>query len=116
MRRFVSFLVMIGFIGLTLTIHTLMIFFRILIHHYMFLSEDLRPYASLVANTLVSLLNLLAIVLIDKVFEKVATKLTRWEMHRTETEYEESLIFKLFVILSFNYYFQAFYIAFLKGR
>lgn len=37
-------------------------------------------------------------------------------MFRTESEYEESLIVKLFIILAFNYYSHAFYIAFLKGR
>jgi len=38
------------------------------------------------------------------------------EMFRTEIEYEESLIVKLFIMFSFNYYSHAFYIAFLKGR
>jgi hypothetical protein len=38
------------------------------------------------------------------------------EMYRTETKYEESLSMKLFMMLSFNYYSHAFYIAFLKGR
>lgn len=37
-------------------------------------------------------------------------------MYRTNTEYEEELSTKLFVILSLNYYFHAFYIAFIKGR
>ncbi|CAF0843667.1 unnamed protein product [Brachionus calyciflorus] len=49
-------------------------------------------------------------------YEKCAEKLTRWEMFRTESEFEDSLILKLFIILSFNYYSHAFYIAFLKGR
>ncbi len=37
-------------------------------------------------------------------------------MFRTQTEYESSLITKMFIVLSFNYYFNAFYIAFIKGR
>lgn len=38
------------------------------------------------------------------------------EMHKTETDYEESLAMKLFIFLSFNYFSHAFYIAFFKER
>ncbi len=37
-------------------------------------------------------------------------------MFRTQSEYESSLITKMFIVLSVNYYFNAFYIAFIKGR
>jgi hypothetical protein len=38
------------------------------------------------------------------------------EMFRTETQFEESLSKKLFLMTSFNFYSHAFYIAFLKGK
>ena len=38
------------------------------------------------------------------------------EMHKTESKYENSLTLKLFVLLCVNYYAQAFYISFIKGR
>jgi hypothetical protein len=37
-------------------------------------------------------------------------------MHKTETKYENYLIFKLFILFFVNYYLQAFYISFGKGR
>lgn len=37
-------------------------------------------------------------------------------MYKTETDYEENLVVKLFAICSFNYYVHVFYVAFLKGR
>lgn len=38
------------------------------------------------------------------------------EMYRTDAEYEKSLVTKLFIVLSLNYYFHGFYVAFVKGR
>jgi len=90
---------LIGFIGVTLGAHVLVIIVRIIIHHYMFLSEDLRfsiflifikinikikkiyrlrPYASVFSNVFMSFINLMVIVLIDKIFEKIAKTITRW--------------------------------------
>lgn len=37
-------------------------------------------------------------------------------MHKTETKYEKSLILKLFIVFFVNYYVQAFYVSFGKGR
>ena len=93
-----------------------------------------RPFASLFATSTSGVLTLLSIVFIDKVYEKVAKKINQWgfisiyynkfelnllflvEMHKTETKYENYLIFKLFVLFFVNYYVQAFYISFGKGR
>jgi hypothetical protein len=96
-----------------------------------------RPFATLVSNIASGVLNLAFIVLIDHAYAYAAEKIAKWgmkrkmlifillainiytflpEMHRTETDYEESLIIKLFVFLSFNYFSHAFYIAFLKER
>ena len=38
------------------------------------------------------------------------------EMHRTQTEYEDSLTFKVFVFQFVNFYSSIFYIAFFKGK
>ncbi len=37
-------------------------------------------------------------------------------MYKTEKKNEESLVVKLFILVSVNYYSHALYIAFLKGR
>lgn len=43
-------------------------------------------------------------------------KLTDWECLRTQSEYDSSLTFKLYVLQFVNYYSSLFYIAFFKGR
>ena len=44
----------------------------------------------------------------------IATKLNSFENHRTQIEYEDSMIFKQFVFQFINYYFLFAYISFLK--
>lgn len=48
------------------------------------------------------------------VYRKVAKRLTDWENHRTESEYENALILKNFIFQFVNSYISLFYIAFLK--
>lgn len=38
------------------------------------------------------------------------------EMHRTQTEFDDNLTFKVFIFQFVNYYSSIFYIAFFKGR
>ena len=38
------------------------------------------------------------------------------ELHRTETEYEDSYTFKMYFFAFVNYYSSSFYVAFFKGR
>nr|XP_047138898.1 anoctamin-7 isoform X2 [Hydra vulgaris] len=55
-------------------------------------------------------------IVLTMVYEKVALALTHWEMHRTQTEYEDNLTFKVFVFQFVNFYSSIFYIAFFKGK
>ena len=61
-----------------------------------------------------SLFNVVCIVIFGKVYEDIAVTLNDWEHHRTQTEYEDSQIFKSFVFQIVNNYFVLFFIAFLK--
>lgn len=78
MRRFIGTLVVIAFVMVTITVHVMVILLRMWLHHFLFLAEGLRPFSSFLANLFGSFLNLLVIVIIDKVFEKISAKLTRW--------------------------------------
>jgi len=55
------------------------------------------------------------ITVMNLVYKQVAVKLTDLENHRTETSYENTLIFKTFVFQFANSYTTLFYIAFVKG-
>ena len=51
-----------------------------------------------------------------KIYERLAAKLTAWEMHRTQSEFDDNLTFKVFIFQFINFYASILYIAFIKGR
>ncbi|XP_035662539.1 anoctamin-1-like isoform X3 [Branchiostoma floridae] len=69
----------------------------------------------IVSGTAVTL-NLIVILILDEIYGSVAAFLTQLECPRTETEYEDKLIFKLFLLKFVNSYASIFYVAFFKGR
>lgn len=101
--------------------------------------------AGRIASLTGSVLNLVVIMLLSKVYTRLAQILTRWgeqaypdvspmivkimqnswfiniilpptEMHRTQTKYEDAFILKVFVFQFVNFYSSPMYIAFFKGR
>ncbi|XP_076590531.1 anoctamin-7 [Chaetodon auriga] len=62
-----------------------------------------------------SVLNLLVILMLARVHTSLAHILTRWEMHRTQTKYEDMFILKVFIFQFVNFYSSPVYIAFFKG-
>eukprot|EP00004_Rigifila_ramosa_P007079 TRINITY_DN179_c0_g1_i1.p1 TRINITY_DN179_c0_g1~~TRINITY_DN179_c0_g1_i1.p1 ORF type:complete len:754 (+),score=213.52 TRINITY_DN179_c0_g1_i1:323-2263(+) len=59
-------------------------------------------------------LNSISILVLNQVYRNIAGKLTDWENHRTDTEYEDNLITKTFLFQFVNSYISLFYIAFVK--
>ncbi|XP_043926264.1 anoctamin-7 [Protopterus annectens] len=76
----------------------------------------LRASAARIASLSGSVLNLIFIMTLSKVYTSLARVLTKWEMHRTQTQYEDAFIFKVFVFQFVNFYSSPVYIAFFKGR
>uniref|UniRef100_A0A672H7N9 Anoctamin n=1 Tax=Salarias fasciatus TaxID=181472 RepID=A0A672H7N9_SALFA len=72
--------------------------------------------AGRIASFTGSVLNLLVILMLSKVYTALAHLLTRWEMHRTQTKYEDMFILKVFIFQFVNFYSSPVYIAFFKGR
>ncbi|XP_062328767.1 anoctamin-7 isoform X1 [Osmerus eperlanus] len=72
--------------------------------------------AGRIASLTGSVLNLLVILLLSHVYKSLAQILTRWEMHRTQSKYEDMFILKVFVFQFVNFYSSPVYIAFFKGR
>uniref|UniRef100_A0A672HD48 Anoctamin n=1 Tax=Salarias fasciatus TaxID=181472 RepID=A0A672HD48_SALFA len=69
-----------------------------------------------IANISSSIVNLGLILLMGRVYTALAEQLTKWEMHRTQTQYENAFIFKVFIFQFVNFYSSPFYVAFFKGR
>ncbi|KAF7645422.1 hypothetical protein LDENG_00204830 [Lucifuga dentata] len=79
-------------------------------------SAVLRTQAGNIANISSSIVNLGLILLMGRVYTALAEQLTKWEMHRTQTEYDDAFIFKVFIFQFVNFYSSPFYVAFFKGR
>ncbi|CAL8079900.1 unnamed protein product [Calicophoron daubneyi] len=92
------------------------IIYRLLIMVPLFQNELFRPNADFYATTSAALVNLVCILCLERVYEKLAYKMTEWEMHRTVSKFENQLTFKVFLFQFVNYYASIFYVAFFKGR
>ena len=66
--------------------------------------------------TLASGINAIQILVFNLLFEKISEKLTKYENHKTQTNYEISLIIKSYIFQFCNSYFSLFFIAFLKDK
>lgn len=78
---------------------------------------DISPQACVLLTTVISsLLNTISILILGKIYDILARKLTDWENHRTQTMYDDALIVKLFAFQFANNYTSCFYIAFVRGR
>ncbi|XP_067842783.1 anoctamin-7-like [Heptranchias perlo] len=74
-----------------------------------------NSFESFLLTTIVSsLLNALSIAILNKVYQIIAVKMTDWENYRTQTDYNDALIIKLFAFQFANSYSSLFYIAFLR--
>lgn len=63
-----------------------------------------------------AVINLIAIKILNYFYYYAAVFLTEHELHRTQTEYDESLGLKIYLFQFFNHYSSIFYIALLKGK
>ncbi|XP_065333493.1 anoctamin-7-like isoform X2 [Cloeon dipterum] len=92
------------------------IIYRVLVSIPLFQNATFRSQAQAIANVTGAVVNLILIMAMSRVYEKLAYRLTTWEMHRTQTEFDDNLTFKVFIFQFVNFYSSIFYIAFFKGR
>lgn len=55
-------------------------------------------------------------VILNYAYESLAEWLTELELIRTQTEFDDSLTLKIYLLQFVNYYASIFYIAFFKGK
>ncbi|XP_035755956.1 anoctamin-7 [Egretta garzetta] len=72
--------------------------------------------ASRIASITGSVVNLIFILILSKIYISLAHFLTKWEMHRTQTKYEDAFTFKVFIFQFVTFYSSPVYIAFFKGK
>lgn len=80
--------------------------------------EPFREYITpqMATSITASIINVIIIMILNNVYEKVAIWITDFELPRTKTEYENSLTLKMFLFQFVNFYSSCFYIAFFKGK
>ena len=81
---------------------------------FVMITSDDESVASM-AGTVSSIANALLIQTLNTLYHDYAVELNERENHRTETEYENSLIIKLFCFNFVNSYAPLYYIAFMKA-
>ncbi|XP_066905567.1 anoctamin-1 [Halyomorpha halys] len=77
---------------------------------------DISSYAIIFTTTTAAIINLVCIVIFHWMYSWLAEYLTELEMHRTQTEFDDSLTLKMYLLEFINYYASIFYIAFCKGK
>ncbi|XP_055596668.1 anoctamin-4 isoform X3 [Uranotaenia lowii] len=75
-----------------------------------------RKHAKLFTTMTAATINLIIIMILTRIYHKLAIHLTNLENPRTQTEYEDSYTVKIFVFEFMNFYSSLIYIAFFKGR
>jgi len=74
-----------------------------------------KPGVGVAASFIASILNAIQITVLNLVYQSLAKVLTDLENHRTDTNYEDSMITKLFMFQFVNSYASFFYIAFVAA-
>ncbi|XP_023310794.1 anoctamin-4-like [Anoplophora glabripennis] len=79
-------------------------------------STFLNKHAKIVTSVSAAVINLIIIMCLTRYYHRLAIYLTNLESPRTQTEYEDSYTFKIFLFEFMNFYSSLIYIAFFKGR
>ncbi|KAL0280787.1 UNVERIFIED_CONTAM: hypothetical protein PYX00_001978 [Menopon gallinae] len=76
----------------------------------------ITSYAILFTTATAATINLCCIVVFNWIYSWLAEYLTELELLRTQTEFDDSLTLKIYLLQFVNYYASIFYIAFFKGK
>lgn len=76
----------------------------------------INSYALLFTTSTAASINLCCIVVFNWMYTWLAEYLTERELLRTQTEFDDSLTLKIYLLQFVNYYASIFYIAFFKGK
>jgi len=75
-----------------------------------------KDFSSLTISITGAAINLIIILILNVIYDKIAIWLTNKELHRTQTDYDNALTLKSYLFQFVNFYSSIFYIAFFKGR
>ncbi|XP_030628238.1 anoctamin-2b [Chanos chanos] len=104
--------------GMTFSAVFGVIIYRITVSALMAMSSDpeTKSNVRVTVTATAVIINLVVILILDEIYGAVAVWLTELEIPKTETNFEERLIIKAFLLKFMNAYAPIFYVAFFKGR
>uniref|UniRef100_A0A1B6D2F2 Anoctamin n=2 Tax=Clastoptera arizonana TaxID=38151 RepID=A0A1B6D2F2_9HEMI len=76
----------------------------------------ITSYAILFTTATAATINLICIFIFNWIYAWLSEYLTELEMNRTQSEFDDSLTLKMYLLQFVNYYASIFYIAFCKGK
>ncbi|CAH8543485.1 unnamed protein product [Schistosoma turkestanicum] len=114
---FISFSTVLLTVLLTLAFLVGVVLYKLVIKAILYRHHNpmIQSNAGMIATMTGSFVNLVVIFFLKLVYDRMATKLTDIEHHRTQVEYDNSLTLKLYLLQFVNYYSSIFYIAFIQG-
>ncbi|KAI0208292.1 Anoctamin-4 [Lamellibrachia satsuma] len=117
-RKLTSTVVILFMICLVLGAVMGVIIYRMIIVGLLYAADNevIQQNAKLTTTATAALINLIVIIFLNKVYQEIAIFLTNLERPRTDTEYNDSFTFKMFLFQFINFYSAIFYVAFFKGR
>lgn len=115
-RIFAGSMVLVLMIAVVIIFLISVILYRIIIFLLVVKSGMIYSSASAITSITSSVISLIITLLLSRLYVSLARILTRWEMHRTQTAYEDAFTIKVFIFEFVNYYSTPVYIAFMKGR
>jgi len=80
-----------------------------------YIAHEGGPLYSNLSTILAAILQSIFIMVMSFLWSKIGVAINDWEMHRTDTDWEDALILKTFAFQFINCYGAAFYIAFIQG-
>lgn len=83
---------------------------------HIFQTDVTTSFAILFTSSTAAMINLVLIMILNFLYEYLAEWLTEKELLRTQTEFDDSLTLKIYLLQFVNYYASIFYIAFFKGK
>uniref|UniRef100_A0A914ZLA4 Anoctamin n=1 Tax=Parascaris univalens TaxID=6257 RepID=A0A914ZLA4_PARUN len=116
LRFFASSITVIFFLLLVVAFVVGVVVYRIVLLQVLYRVDGMKQYASILTFTTAATLNLIVILILSYFYTFLALKLTDWECPRTQTEFDNSYTFKVYLFQFINYYSSIFYIAFIKGN
>ncbi|KAL5475674.1 hypothetical protein EMCRGX_G025519 [Ephydatia muelleri] len=119
-KLMLSFSILCFMVLLVIGVVFSLILYRVAVAGLLYVTVSQIPGGPSIGDLFVSItgaiLQLICVLVLNRVYEFLAYKLTDWELHRTQTQYDDSFTVKLYIFQFVNFYSSIFYIAFFKGN